>query len=186
METEYLNKLQMVRAIQCHMLNTWTYVQTTPEFVCYKTQRAAHRAEQKAKDGPRWPNGVRRQRTPRLSKHDIQKSGALEGCAKCGRWEVSADPDAARKWKAPCNAGQRHATVQRNGHTVELSAAPKRRGYAWVCKRCGISVQLLHKLQRRSVQMGFPALFPKRTSESLQVDRRKRPSAPHTNGHIVR
>ena len=88
MERDYMSKLQMVRAVQCHMLNTWTYVQTTPEFVCYKAQRAAHRAEQKAKEVPKRPNGAKRQRTPMLSKHDIQKFGALEGCAKCGRWEV--------------------------------------------------------------------------------------------------
>ena len=30
MEKAYASRLQMVRAIQCHMLNTWTYVQTTP------------------------------------------------------------------------------------------------------------------------------------------------------------
>ena len=43
-----------------------------------------------------------------------------------------------------------------------------------MCKRCGIAVQLLHKLQCRSVKTGFPALFPKRHTEGLHVDLRKR------------
>ena len=164
----------MVRAIQCHMLNTWTYAQTTPEFVSHKAQRAAHRAEQKAKAEHRRPSLGKSLRMPKPSTHCIQQAGDFVACAKCGTWDVANNPDAASRWKAPCKAGQRHAAVHKNGHIIQLSHAPRRRRYAWVCKQCGIAGQLLHKLQCRSVKMGLPALFSKRRTEGMQADLHKR------------
>jgi hypothetical protein len=108
----YTEKMHMVRATQCHMLNTWLYVQQTPEFVEHQARRAAHRANRLKGRGQPFPACAKRPKTGkpvRPRAHRVQPKGGIEAGPKCGKWgPAAAGRHTHPRWKTPCKPGKKH------------------------------------------------------------------------------
>ena len=83
----------MIRAIQCRMLNTWTLLQTTPEFEAPQLQRAAVRAA-RAKGSAAQKRATRSARSTCLAakrraigeQHSLVSQAAFVPWPACGKW----------------------------------------------------------------------------------------------------
>ena len=153
---ENKDKLRLVAAIQCHMLNTWTSLQQTPEHLEHMYHRSVYKKQPPIFGGA--PRGRRCAEMPAASNPNIDPKlnhcfscfGNFEACSACGKWgSLSASPHAKRtRWAKKCLPTRRFLKALNNGHRPALASKPTAGMGAWRCADCGQRSTHLQKFRR--------------------------------------
>ena len=139
----YSRLLKHIGDVQVHMLNTWEFAQSTPEFIERQKQRAEQkkvsrvpRGHKEASKGPR--ADYVRIREAHRAKHNVVTVHNCDVCYRCGRVAAHtlSDEKQTNVWRQECKPRVLFAKVLNQGHSPCLLRKPIYRLDAWACTRC--------------------------------------------------
>ena len=139
----FVEAQQLARAIQCHMLNTWTYIQATDEFLGHKAERAQSRATSLKKNSPKRS----RQSTRTPSVHCLVRRSDLVFCSLCGRRSTLGSDPKDRFLTGRCAAGKRFRAFLHLGHQPVPQVSAARGPGRWICSVCKVGSQQMPSQQ---------------------------------------
>ena len=139
----YGKLLKHIADVQSHMLNTWEFAQSTPEYIERQKQRVAQnqaprvpKGRKEVRKGPR--ADYLRIRAAHRAKHKVVTVHNCDVCYDCGRVAAHSlsDEKQTNVWRQECKPRVLFAKVLNQGHSPCLVRKPICRLDAWACTKC--------------------------------------------------
>ena len=189
----YQKLLEHIGDVQAHMLQTWEFIQKTPEYTERCKEREKQKAQQKGKgcirkepDQPRGPRAdFEKIREQHRDKHNIAHFNGCDVCYDCGR-TASLDLQPMLQtniWRQPCKPRTLYDKALKQGHLPVLVQRPRFRMDGWACRKCHWTSNNL--LSRRCHKDSTKASdCAPNGNAPTGMEKSSNPSGKHSNGMV--